>query len=112
MFGIRLSEFSLERIESALPESLHAAKPIIDFRKARRIEPIDSTLSLYTGLHEMRLLEHLEMLGYCWSADLEPVCDLSGRQFAFGQHFDNPLAGGICNGRNAQHFLIMKYVLN
>lgn len=85
---------------------------MLELGKAGRIELIDSVLSLHARLDQVCLLEHFQVLGYCRCADFEPVCDLTGREFAAGKHLDDPLAGWVGKGRGTQHRPIMKYLLN
>jgi hypothetical protein len=99
----RGTELAIQRVEPALPELPDAAEPLLELAESGRIELVNSVLRIHPRAHQMRALEHLQVLGHGRRAHIEPPRNVSGTHFTLRQHLDNAAAGWVGKGREAEH---------
>jgi hypothetical protein len=97
------TQLALQRVEPALPELPDAAEPLLELAESGRIELVNSALRIHPRAHQMRALEHLQVLGHGRRAHIESPRNVSGTHFTFRQHLDNATAGRVGKGREAEH---------
>src|SRR5690606_19985584 len=101
-----------EQVEFPRPEAADAREPLVHLVKALAIERIDPPLRLRPHAHELRVLQHLEMLRDGGRAHVEPGRDLPGRKLAGRQHLNDALARGVRKGCQNLHATSYKLSLN